>query len=142
MAKKSDKPMAHGKPSAKEIKRFKAFMLLQERWVLLTLDALLSGPLGFNELSRRANCVINNTTLSQRLDLLEDNGIVERTVHSTIPPRTSYELTAKGRALKPVLEAIYTWAEKYETADGLPPESHLRAGHTTTAKRTDPSKEK
>lgn len=132
MTKKSDKPMTQFAPSEKEIKHFKAFMLLQERWVLLVLEALMSGPMGFNELSRRSNCVINNTTLSQRLDLLEENGIVERTVHSTIPPRTSYTLTAKGRALKPVLDAIYTWAEKYETADA-PPEPHLHAGQSTTA---------
>jgi DNA-binding HxlR family transcriptional regulator len=85
--------------------------LLHEKWVLFIVDALLDGPIGFNEMTRRA--AINTTTLSQRLDLLEQHGIVTRTVHSTIPPRTSYELTERGRALRGVLEAIARWTEAY-----------------------------
>ena len=86
-------------------------MLLQEKWVLMIVYSLLAGPTGFSELMRRGN--INTTTLTQRLNLLEQAGILVKTIHSTMPPRTSYELTAAGRALKPVLEAITTWSIKY-----------------------------
>lgn len=89
-----------------------AFMLLQEKWVLAIVHALLEGPNGFNQLSRKASPV-NVTTLSQRLALLERAGLVTKTVHSMMPPRTTYELTEAGRALKPVIEAIAAWSERY-----------------------------
>lgn len=92
--------------------RARAFLLLQEKWVLFIVNGLLGGPLGFNELGRRASGV-NTTTLSQRMDLLEREGIVTRTVHATIPPRTSYELTAKGQALRTVIEAIDRWSQEH-----------------------------
>lgn len=89
-----------------------AISLLQEKWVLFIVLSLLEGPQGFNELSRRARGV-NTTTLSQRLELLEQEGIVTKTIQSTMPPKTSYELTAAGKALKDVLKAIYGWGEKH-----------------------------
>ncbi len=90
----------------------RALLVLQEKWVLFIIKGLLEGPLGFNELSRRASGV-NTTTLSQRMDLLEKEGIVTKTTYSTIPPRTSYELTAKGQALRPVIEAISEWSREH-----------------------------
>src|SRR5690349_5893786 len=87
-------------------------LLLQEKWVLLIVNQLMQGPVGFNELSRKAEGV-NVTTLSQRLALLEHAGLVVKTIHSTMPPRTSYELTEAGKALKPVLNAIEAWSERY-----------------------------
>jgi DNA-binding HxlR family transcriptional regulator len=91
--------------------------LLNEKWVLHIISALMGGPVGFNELSRMAQ-KINTTTLSQRLQLLENEGIITRTVQSTIPPKTSYELTSKGQALRPTLDAIRTWALE-NTPEGL-----------------------
>ncbi len=90
----------------------KGLLLIQEKWALLIVYRLLSGPLGFNELNRQADGV-NTTTLCQRLTLLEQVGVVVKTIHSTMPPRTSYELTESGRALQPILEAIQGWSEKY-----------------------------
>lgn len=87
-------------------------VLLQEKWVMLIVHQLLAGPAGFNELSRKAEGV-NVTTLSQRLALLETSGIVTKTIHSTMPPRTSYELTESGKALKPVLDCIETWSQAF-----------------------------
>jgi DNA-binding HxlR family transcriptional regulator len=102
---------------------FHAFSVLQEKWVLFILYELTQGPIGFNEMTRRGP--INTTTLSQRLDLLEQEGIVTRTVHSTIPPKTSYQLTEKGWALKPILETIRRWADQHvvvEARDCASPE--------------------
>jgi DNA-binding HxlR family transcriptional regulator len=67
---------------------------------------------GFNEMSRMAS-PINFTTLAQRLARLERAGLLTKTVHSTMPPRTSYELTEAGQALKPVIEVIADWSERY-----------------------------
>ena len=119
MALKLEKIKHRDDASTKDMKHWKALMLLQERWVLVAVKTLMAGPMGFNELSRRAAGVINNTTLSQRLDLLEEVGLVTREVQSTIPPRTTYELTDQGRALKKVLDAIYKWADE-NMPDDLP----------------------
>ncbi len=89
-----------------------AFGLLQEKWTLFIVSALLHGPVGFNEMSRNAGG-INSTTLAQRLVLLEQAGLVRKTVQSTMPPRTSYDLTEAGRALSPIIADIAAWGERY-----------------------------
>ena len=86
--------------------------LLQEKWVLHIVRALLAGPHGFNELGRAVGGV-NTTTLSARLEHLEQLGVVDKTVESTMPPRTRYELTEAGRALQGVVDAIDAWARAY-----------------------------
>jgi len=95
-------------------------LLLQEKWVLMIVFRLQGGPTGFSELMRKGN--VNTTTLTQRLNLLEKMGIVTKTIHSTMPPRTSYELTEAGHALKPVLDSITEWSGKYlpELDDATP----------------------
>ena len=85
---------------------------LQEKWLLLIVSSLRSGPSGFNELARKAEGV-SATILSQRLSLLEEAGLVAKTVHSNMPPRTSYELTEGGYALGPVLDAIQNWSDAH-----------------------------
>lgn len=85
--------------------------LLQEKWVLMIVFSLLDGPLSFCDLMRRGT--INTTTLTQRLHLLGEAGLVTKTVHSAMPPRTSYALTESGLALKPILDAISEWSSLY-----------------------------
>ena len=66
------------------------------RWGTLVLLALRrEGPTRFNELRRRVDGV-SEKMLAQSLHALERDGFVERTVHSTIPPRVEYTLTALG----------------------------------------------
>jgi DNA-binding HxlR family transcriptional regulator len=90
----------------------RAINLLQEKWVLHIVRTLLDGPRGFNDLSRAiGGC--NTTTLAQRLEALESLGIVKKTVHSMMPPRTSYELTARGIELDAVVQAIDRWARRH-----------------------------
>ncbi len=113
-----------GDPALRRL--YGAFMLLQEKWTLFIVHHLLGGPRGFNELGRTA-LGVNTTTLSQRLDLLERAGLVTRTVHSTMPPRTSYELTDAGRGLAPVIEAIGAWGDRFAGAKGMPPCSLMGA---------------
>jgi DNA-binding HxlR family transcriptional regulator len=90
----------------------RAVAVLQEKWSLLIVGALLDGPAGFNELSRKVSGVCP-ATLSQRLSLLEEAKVVVKTVHSTMPPRTSYVLTPSGEDLKPVIDALNVWADKH-----------------------------
>jgi DNA-binding HxlR family transcriptional regulator len=114
----------------------RAFSLLQEKWVLFTLHYLTEGAMGFNELSRCGKG-INPTTLSQTLSLLEAAGLVTRTVHSTIPPKTSYELTEAGRAIKPILEAMGEWSARYLSNLSCAAKDEIKSG---ALKQTQKSK--
>ncbi|GEM_PF-391992 len=103
----------------------RAINLLQEKWVLHIVRTLLDGPRGFNDLSRAVGGC-NTTTLADRLEELESLGIVRRTVHSLMPPRTSYELTARGVELDEVVQAIDRWARRHLPHD-RPPGGHGEA---------------
>lgn len=91
---------------------YEAIQLLQEKWVLHIVRALLNGPKGFNELSREVGGC-NPTTLTQRLDKLEGLGLIDKTVCSVMPPKSSYCLTQAGEALQSVIDAIHDWAVDY-----------------------------
>ena len=88
--------------------------LLQEKWVLHIVRALLDEGRGFNDLSRAVG--VNAATLSQRLEKLEQLGIVHKEVESTMPPRTHYTLTNAGRELQQVIDAIDAWARTHMKA--------------------------
>lgn len=89
--------------------------LLQEKWNLHIIRALLTGPHGFNELARAVGGA-NATTLSHRLEGLEKKGVISRTVESIMPPRTRYELTQAGMELNEVVTAIAAWARRHMPA--------------------------
>lgn len=91
---------------------YEAINVLQEKWILHIIRSLLDSPKGFNELSRSVGGC-NPATLALRLEKLEQLGIITKTVHSTMPPRTSYALTEAGRALQTVIEAIDRWGRQY-----------------------------
>lgn len=99
---------------------YNAIQLLQEKWTLHIVRALLPGPMGFNELGRAVGGC-NPATLKSRLDGLVAIGLITRTVQSTMPPRTSYALTGSGVGLQHVIDAIDDWArENLPDAEALP----------------------
>jgi DNA-binding HxlR family transcriptional regulator len=93
-----------------------AIQILQEKWVLHIIRALLEGPRGFNELSRLVGGC-NPATLTQRLCRLEDLGLLSKTVHSYMPPRTTYNLTPAGVSLQGVVDAIARWGTEHLRPD-------------------------
>ncbi len=55
--------------------------------------------------------------LSERLQELEHEGIVVRTVIPETPVRVEYALTKKGRALAAVVDAVAEWAHKWSSSE-------------------------
>ncbi len=55
--------------------------------------------------------------LSQRLERLEALGVVDKTVESTMPPRTRYRLTDAGPELELVIDAIDRWGQAHMRRD-------------------------
>ena len=54
--------------------------------------------------------------LTAQLRDMESNGLVTRTVYPEVPPRVEYSLTALGRSLKPILDAMWNWGENYKAS--------------------------
>lgn len=86
-----------------------AIEILQEKWVLHIVHALLEGPKGFNELGREVGGC-NPTTLTQRLARLESLGVVEKEAYPSASARNGYALTPAGHDLERVISAIRSWA--------------------------------
>jgi DNA-binding HxlR family transcriptional regulator len=100
-----------------------AIQILGKRWTGLLLDALMGGPRRFCELTALVEG-LSDRVLSDRLRELELEGIVKRVVYPQIPVRVEYELTEKGYALKPVTDAIHTWAEQWVSLPSLPEQNN------------------
>ncbi|WP_276271256.1 winged helix-turn-helix transcriptional regulator [Haloarcula litorea] len=52
----------------------------------------------------------STSTLSARLDDLEDEGLIAREQYDEIPPRVEYELTEEGEELADRLQPVLEWA--------------------------------
>lgn len=87
----------------------KAMELLDERWTLLIVRELLSGSRHFNAL-RRGVPRISPSLLSQRLRTLARAGVIERREDGN---RVTYELTAAGEELRPVVQALGNWGIRW-----------------------------
>jgi len=83
----------------------KSLELLGERWTLLVIRDLLSGPRRFQDLLASLEGIAPNV-LSERLKVLETHGIVAREFYSEHPPRAAYTLTPRGRDLGKVVRAL------------------------------------
>jgi DNA-binding HxlR family transcriptional regulator len=83
--------------------------LLERRWQLSIIYAAHTGALRFGEFAEVVEG-ISPRMLSERLRELEQAGLLERTVLPTSPPSVEYRLTAKGRRLRPIVEAMRIYA--------------------------------
>lgn len=70
------------------------------------------GTRRFNELQRLL-AGVTQRMLTLQLRELEHDGIVHREVYPQVPPKVEYSLTAFGRTLMPVIEAMHRWGEQY-----------------------------
>jgi DNA-binding HxlR family transcriptional regulator len=88
-----------------------------ERWALLVVRELLLGPKRFTDL-RAGLPGVSADILAQRLRELEAAGVLRR---DTLPPPAAsrvYELTARGRALEPVLLELGRWGSAAPFPEG------------------------
>jgi DNA-binding HxlR family transcriptional regulator len=85
--------------------------LLERRWQLSIIYAALSGAMRFSEFAEAIRG-ISPRMLSERLRDLERAGLVERKVIPSSPPTVEYRLTARGRRLGPLIEAMRAYARE------------------------------
>jgi DNA-binding HxlR family transcriptional regulator len=89
----------------------KALDVVGERWTLLLVRELLTGPKRYKDLLEGLPGIGTNL-LAARLKALEERGLVRR---ATLPPPAGsgvYELTGLGRSLEPVVVALSRWGSK------------------------------
>jgi len=89
-----------------------AINILGKRWTGLILHVLLRGAVRFKDI-REMVPQMSDKMLSERLKELEEQEILERKVYPEIPVRIEYELTKKGKDLRPVIESIHEWGQKW-----------------------------
>jgi DNA-binding HxlR family transcriptional regulator len=80
-----------------------------DKWTVLVVQTLGGGSKRFNELRREIPSV-SQRMLTLTLRNLERDGLVNRTVTPTIPPRVDYELTELGRSLQKPICGLANWA--------------------------------
>ena len=80
--------------------------LLGDEWTLLIVRESLLGARRFTDF---AALPISNAVLSNRLRSLVDDGLLERRIYQSQPPRADYHPTEPCRALWPVLVSIWHW---------------------------------
>jgi DNA-binding HxlR family transcriptional regulator len=98
--------------------------ILGERWTLLIAHDALSGVSRFEDLHSRLG--ISRKTLSTRLGLLVEEGVMEKVPYQQRPARYDYRLTPKGAALSAALHASTVWGEAHAQDDGVcPPGARL-----------------
>lgn len=85
--------------------------IVGERWTLLIVRDLLSGPQKFQDLAVSLGAAPG--LLSRRLKLLERHGIVARRMYTEHPPRAEYALTERGTELRAVVRALTIWGSKH-----------------------------
>ena len=88
-----------------------ALLVLDGKWSVLIIRELLHGPRRFGEL-RDALQIGSPKTLTERLRILEHQGVLTRTVYAEVPPRVVYELTERGHSFRSVLEAMAVWGNR------------------------------
>jgi DNA-binding HxlR family transcriptional regulator len=88
---------------------------LGDKWTVLVVVELAKGMRRFRELER-AIPGISQRMLTLTTKRLWRDGLVERTVHPTIPPQVEYRLTPLGRSLSGVITGLADWSRDHKDA--------------------------
>ncbi len=105
-------------PGAETLEQFlcpvdEAARIIGQKWTLQIVHELLDHPSRrFCELQEALGGV-NPSTLSSRLKMLEEEGLVHRVQVSAIPPHVEYSLTQMGHELSPVISAVTQWSNTW-----------------------------
>jgi DNA-binding HxlR family transcriptional regulator len=103
-----------------------------DRWSLLVVDALSTGPRRFADLEAALPGIATNV-LAQRLRRLEADQVVMATPYSARPRRFAYSLTEAGRALGGAVRLLAQWSAEHGDGDADTP-AHPECGTPLVAR--------
>lgn len=103
--------------------------VIGDRWTLLILRDAFLRVRRFEEFEKSLK--IARRVLSERLALLEDEGILSRAPYQERPTRYEYRLTEKGLDLYPAILSLVHWGDRHYASKKGPPvlHKHLKCGH-------------
>ena len=103
--------------------------VIGDKWSLLVIrDLLFASKKQFGEIASSAEGISTNV-LADRLKRLENVGIVEKTTYQNNPPRYNYNLTRRGRELRPVLLGMIIWGNNHIEGTYSPTSADLDGKH-------------
>ena len=102
-----------------------------DRWTLLVIEALLTGPRRFGDLQDDVPGIAPNI-LTQRLRHLEREALVVARPYSDRPPRVAYELSETGAELAGALRLLADWGARHSA--GAEPLRHDVCGSALEAR--------
>jgi DNA-binding HxlR family transcriptional regulator len=105
--------------------------VIGEPWTPLIIRDLWLGRNRFEQIQR--NLEISRKVLTQRLETLVEEGVVDRRPYQQEPERYEYVLTEKGEELMSVLLALMAWGDRWTADDGGAP---MLLRHKACGKRT------
>ncbi|WP_219226077.1 winged helix-turn-helix transcriptional regulator [Pedobacter antarcticus] len=82
------------------------------RWKPAILCRLAYGTMRYGELKKSIDGISERMLVAQLREMEKDR-IVQRIVYPEVPPRVEYQLTDLGRTMKPMLDAMSEWGNKY-----------------------------
>lgn len=89
-----------------------------DKWkVLILRDLFMNGTMRFFEL-KKSLAGVTQKMLTQQLRGMENDGLIDRKVYPVVPPKVEYSLTDFGKSLKPVLDSLWNWGERFKKENG------------------------
>lgn len=94
--------------------------LIGDRWTLLVIrDMMFFKKQRFEEFLESPEGISTNI-LTNRLKSLEEMGLVEKHPYGNHSRRMNYQLTERGKSLRPVLKAMINWGIKHIPGTQIP----------------------
>jgi DNA-binding HxlR family transcriptional regulator len=90
----------------------KVLAIVGDKWTVMIVRVLVERPHRFNEIKRTVGG-ISQQMLTRTLKALERDGMVSRTVYSTVPPQVEYALTELGQSLALPVRALGAWVGEH-----------------------------
>ena len=115
----------------------RALEVVGERWTLLIIRDVLQGLHRFDRLQESLGIARN--VLTDRLNRLVDEGLLERVLYSERPERYEYQLTKKGLDLNVAVSALHQWGEKY-LGEKSPRRERYKVDHEPHVPRSYPGR--
>ena len=86
-----------------------ALDIIGDKWTLLIIRDLIKGKHRYNEFLESKEAITTNI-LANRLQRLEEAGLIFKSPYQNNPVRYEYFLTDTGNTLRPVVRSIVEWA--------------------------------
>ena len=111
----------------------RAIAVVGDSWTLMVLREAFMGTRRFEHFQRKIG--LSRHRLADRLNKLVAHEVLEKRCYQDKPERFEYRLTAKGKALHPIMLTLAQWGNDWLSDDDGPPlaYNHTPCGHNTRA---------